>query len=74
MINYKNYITIDTNIRFGKPIIIGTRISVYDVLNWFANGMTLNDVIEDFPELNENQIKACFAYAADKEHKISIAS
>ncbi|WP_368856525.1 DUF433 domain-containing protein [Flavobacterium sp. SaA2.13] len=72
--NYKEYIAIDSSVRFGKPIIIGTRISVYDVLSWFANGMTTDEVLEDFPELNKNQIKACFAYAADKEHKISIAS
>jgi uncharacterized protein (DUF433 family) len=74
MVDYKNYISINANIRFGKPIISGTRITVYDVLSWFANGMTLNEIIEDFPELNEAQIKACFAYAADKEHKLSVAS
>ena len=74
MIDYKKYISIDATIRFGRPVITGTRISVYDVLSWFANGMTANDILEDFPELTENQIKACLAYAADKEHKISIAS
>jgi len=74
MIDYKKHISIDANIRFGKPIVTGTRISVYDVLSWFANGMTFNEIIEDFPELTEEQIKACLAYAADKEHKISIAS
>ncbi len=58
MIDYKQYITINTEIRFGKPILIGTRITVFDVLNWLANGMTTNEIIEDFPELNENQIKA----------------
>jgi uncharacterized protein (DUF433 family) len=74
MIDYKLYISINANIRFGRPVITGTRISVYDVLSWFANGMTIVEIIEDFPELSENQIKACLAYAADKEHKISIAS
>lgn len=74
MVDYKKHISIDANIRFGRPIITGTRISVYDVLSWFANGMTFSDIIEDFPELTEEQIKACLAYAADKEHKISIAS
>ncbi|MBE99629.1 DUF433 domain-containing protein [Flavobacterium coralii] len=72
--NYKDYITIDANIRFGKPVILGTRIAVYDVLSWFASGMTVEEIIEDYPELNKEQIQACFAYAADKEHKISIAS
>ena len=58
--------------RFGKPTIIGTRITVFDILNWMANGMTINEIIEDFPELTENQIKACLSYAADREHKIQI--
>ena len=74
MIDYKHYITINTDIRFGKPIIIGTRITVFDVLNWLANGMTIDEIILDFPELNETQIKACLSYAADREHKIQIAS
>jgi len=74
MIDYKQYIAINSEIRFGKPIIIGTRITVFDVLNWLANGMTINEIIEDFPELSENQIKACLSYAADREHKIQIAS
>ena len=74
MIDYKQYITINPEIRFGKPIIIGTRITVFDVLNWLANGMTIDQIILDFPELNENHIKACLSYAADREHKIQIAS
>ncbi len=74
MIDYKKYISVNNTIRFGKPIITGTRISVYDVLSWFANGMTVQDILEDFEELSEAQIRACLAYAADKEHKISIAS
>ena len=72
--NYVEYIEINPEKRFGKPVIIGTRISVYDVLSWFANGMTANDIIEDFPEINEKQIKACLAYAADKEHKLRVVS
>lgn len=74
MIDYKQYITINSETRFGKPIIIGTRITVFDVLNWLANGMSFDEIIEDFPELNENQIRACLSYAADREHKIQIAS
>lgn len=74
MIDYKQHITINTEVRFGKPTIIGTRITVFDVLNWLANGMTINDIIEDYPELSDNQIRACLAYAADREHKIQIAS
>jgi uncharacterized protein (DUF433 family) len=74
MIDYKQHITINSEVRFGKPTIIGTRIKVFDVLNWLANGMTINEIIEEFPELEENQTKACLAYAADREHKIQIAS
>ncbi|WP_426063308.1 DUF433 domain-containing protein [Flavobacterium sp. DSP2-3-1] len=74
MINYKQYIGINSGVRFGKPTIIGTRITVFDVLNWLANGMTINEIIEDFPEIDENQIKACLTYAADRERKIQIAS
>jgi uncharacterized protein (DUF433 family) len=74
MINYIEYIEIKSDVRFGKPILKGTRISVYDVLNWLANGMSINEIILDFPELSEIQIKACLAYAADKEHKTRVAS
>lgn len=74
MIDYKQYIEINSKLRFGKPVIIGTRITVFDVLNWLANGMSIGEIIEDFPELSENQIKACLSYAADREHKIQIAS
>lgn len=70
--NYAEFIEINPAKRFGKPCIIGTRISVYDVLSWMAEGMSINDIIDDFPELNEVQIKACLAYAADKEHKLKV--
>ena len=63
MIDYKQYITINFETRFGKPIIIDTRITVFDVLNWLANGMSFEEIIEDFPELNKNQIRACLSYA-----------
>ena len=70
MVNYQEIIKRDPNKRFGKPCIRETRISVYDVLNWLANEMTIKDIVADFPELNENDILACLAYAADKERKI----
>jgi uncharacterized protein (DUF433 family) len=72
--NYRKHIEISPDKRFGKPCIVGTRISVYDVLNWLANGMSKADILEDFPELNEEQINACLAYAADREHRVRIAS
>jgi uncharacterized protein (DUF433 family) len=74
MIDYKEYITINPQIRFGKPSIKNTRITVFDVLNWLANGMSKEDILLDFPELEENQILACLAYAADREHKIRTAA
>lgn len=74
LMNYTDYIEINPEKRFGKPIIMGTRISVYDVLRWLAEGMSFNDIIYDFPELNEEQIKACLSYAAFKEHKLRVVS
>lgn len=65
MLDYKTYIELNPNLRFGKPIIIGTRITVYDVLSWLANGMTIKEIVEDFPELNETQIKACLTFKSD---------
>lgn len=62
MKNYQDHIEIKPEIRFGKPIIKGTRISVYDVLNWLANGMTINEIILDFPELSSEKIKSCLAF------------
>jgi len=71
--HYSEIIIIDPNIRFGKPTIKKTRISVYDVLGWLASGMSMKDIITDYPELNEEKILACLAYAADKEHKLKVA-
>jgi uncharacterized protein (DUF433 family) len=69
---YHEIITINPEIRFGRPCIKGTRISVYDVLGWLASGMTYLEIMEDFPELNETQIRACLEYAADRERKIKV--
>ena len=57
--DYHNFISINPSIRFGKPCITGTRISVADVLGWLANGMTYEEIIDDFPQLNKEQILAC---------------
>ena len=73
LIDYKEYIEINPEIRFGKPVIKGTRITVYDVLQWLASGMGHNEIIEDFPQLSEKQILACLAYAANKERIIKVA-
>ena len=68
---YSDYIEIKPGVRFGRPCIKNTRISVYDVLSWLASGMTSKDIMEDFPEINEQHIQSCLAYAADREHKVS---
>lgn len=69
---YQNYISIDPEIRFGRPCVTGTRISVYDVLGWLGIGMSVSDIMNDFPELTEEQIRACLLYAADRERKIRV--
>ena len=70
MVDYKQIITRNADIRFGKPCIKGTRIAVYDVLSWLAAGMTFSEIIDDFPELTLSDIRACLAFAADREHKV----
>ena len=74
MSEYKNIITIDPQIRSGKPTIRGMRISVYDILDMLANKMNFTQIIEDFPELTEEDIFAALSYAADKEHKLSVCA
>ncbi len=73
MSNYQEIIRINSEIRFGKPCIRNTRITVYDVLSWLAAGMTNIEILEDFPELTQEDIQACLAYAADREHRIRVA-
>jgi len=70
MVEYQNIIRRSPHIRFGKPCVRDTRITVYDVLGWLAAGMDFNEIIMDFPELTVEDIKACLAYAADREHKL----
>lgn len=70
---YENYITIKSEVRFGKPCVKNTRISVYDVLSWMASGMSAQQITEDYPELTKEDILACLAYAAEKEHRIKTA-
>lgn len=70
MLAYQEYIIIDTHIRFGKPVLKDTRIAVYDIHNWLSNGMTMNEISQDFPEVNEEMIFACLAFAANRENSI----
>jgi len=67
--SYLEIIKRNSNKRFGKPCIRETRITVYDVLGWLAAGMSNEEIITDFPELSVEDIKACLAYAADREQK-----
>ena len=73
MTDYRDIITIIPEKRFGKPCVRNTRITVFDVLGWLASGMSKTEILEDFPELTEEDISACLSYAADKERKIRIA-
>lgn len=68
--DYREFLEIRSDKRFGKPCLKGTRISVYDVLNWLANGMTREDIKGDFEEITDEMINACLAYAADKERRL----
>ncbi len=72
--NLREYITIDPNKRFGKPILIGTRIAVADILNWLGNGMTKESILDEFPELTEPMIHAALFYAATREDHLGFAS
>ena len=67
--SYQNIITIEPNKRGGKPCIRGMRMTVYDVLSYLAAGMTQQEILDDFPYLTEEDIRACLSYAADREHQ-----
>ena len=66
--DYKKTIKITPGKRSGKPCIRDTRITVYDVLEMLAGGMSFEEILDDFPELDKNDILSCLAYAADREH------
>src|SRR5215510_10891862 len=68
--NYRDIITIEPGKRGGKPCIRGMRITVYDVLEYLAAGMTHQEILEDFPYLKEEDILACLSYAADREKQM----
>ena len=74
MENYQQHISINANIRFGKPCIVNTRIAVEDVLSWLASDMSIEEIIEDFPEINKEQVLAALAFAAARERKLKIVA
>ena len=68
--DYQKYITIEPNKRGGKPCIRGLRITVYEVLEYLASEMTVEDILEDFPDLTRDDLKAAIAFAADRERRL----
>lgn len=74
MVDYRQIITIEPGMRSGKPCIRGMRITVYDVLEYLAGGMTVDEVLADFPDLTLEDIQACFAFAADRERRTMLVA
>lgn len=72
--NYQDVITIEPGKRGGRPCVRGMRIAVADVLGWLAAGMTPEQILSDYPELTDNDIRACLAYAADRERRLVTAT
>ena len=68
--NYQAIITIEPGKRGGKPCIRGLRITVYDILDYLASGMTEDEVLRDFPDLAREDIRACLAFAAERERRL----
>ena len=68
--NYQNRITIEAGKRGGKPCIRQMRITVYDVLEYLASGMSHQEILDDFPYLVEEDIRACLSFAVDRERKL----
>ena len=71
--NYRSIITVEPGKRGGKPCIRGLRITVFDVLDYLAAGMKHEQILTEFPYLREEDIRACLAYAADRERRLAIA-
>ncbi|MBC7870555.1 MAG: DUF433 domain-containing protein [Chitinophagaceae bacterium] len=71
MVDYTSIITLEPGKRAGKPCIRGLRITVYDVLSYLAAGMTIDNILSDFPALTHEDILACLSYAADHQADFS---
>ena len=72
MDNLLSYISINPEIRFGKPCIKGTRITITDILQWLASGMSREDILDDYPMLQDIHIRAALSYAANRESSIKV--
>jgi uncharacterized protein (DUF433 family) len=73
IMNYQDVITIEPGKRGGRPCVRGLRIAVADVLGWLAAGMSEQEILADYPELTESDIRACLAFAADRERRVLMA-
>lgn len=73
IMDYQDIITIEPGKRGGKPCIRGLRITVYDVLDYLAGGMSEEEILDDFPDLTPEDIKAALAFAADRERRLYAA-
>jgi uncharacterized protein (DUF433 family) len=71
--DYRDIITMEPGKRSGKPCIRGMRITVQDVLEYLASGMTEDEILSDFPELTHEDIRACIAFAANRERQLAVA-
>ncbi len=71
--NWRDVITFEEGKRSGKPCIRGMRITVFDVLEYLASGMTPEEIVEDFPELTLDDVRATLAFAADRERRLAAA-
>jgi len=71
---FQDRITIDPGIRSGKPCIKGTRIAVADVLDYLGGGMTVAEILDDFPDLKAEDIQACLTFAAERERRLTVAA
>jgi uncharacterized protein (DUF433 family) len=71
-INYRERITIDPRVLSGKPCIRGTRITVADAFDYLGGGMSVAEVLDDFPDLTADDLQACFAFAADRDRRLNV--
>lgn len=69
--DYRDHIVVDSEVRFGKPTVRGTRITVGDVLGYLASGMSEDEILADFAQLSREDLRACLAFAAERERRLA---
>jgi uncharacterized protein (DUF433 family) len=70
--NYQERIVINPGIRSGKPCIVNTRIAVADIFDYLGGGMSIEEVLDDFPDLTSEDIQACFSFTADRDRRLTV--